>query len=290
MTDYFDLGGYSHPVSTRSEQAQVWFDRGLNWCYGFNREEAIRCFEQVIRHDPQCAMAYWGIAYALGPFYNKPWEWYGEEERIRALNLCYDNTQKAHELASTASALEQHLIEALRLKYQSAEITDIDTLDQWNHDYANSMAGVLAQFPLEPEVICLSAEAAMNLTPWKLWNTKRGVPVDGALTERVIEILTQGMALIEQADCEPHPGILHLYIHVLEMSPFPDRALNAAKQLRHLCPQAGHLLHMATHIDILCGYYLEAVEANNRSATPQISIRRNNRHRHIGPVESRLCQ
>ena len=192
MTDYFDLGAYSHPVSTRSEQAQIWFDRGLAWCYGFNHEEAIRCFEQVIAHDPQCAMGNWGIAYALGPFYNKPWEWYGEEERIRALKICYDKVQKARQLASGAAALEQQLIEALCLKFQSAEVTDLSTMNQWNHDYANAMAGVLAHFPLDLEVICLSAEAIMNLTPWKLWDLQRGEPAHGALTERAIEILTQG--------------------------------------------------------------------------------------------------
>ncbi|MFV2031479.1 MAG: hypothetical protein ACC663_03195, partial [Gammaproteobacteria bacterium] len=263
MSDYFNLGSYSHPVSTQSEQAQIWFDRGLVWCYGFNHEEAIRCFEQVITHDPQCAMGYWGIAYAQGPFYNKPWEWYGDEERIRALKICYDYVQKAHKLSSVSSALEQKLIEALRLKFQSAEITDFTTMKQWEQNYANSMAGVLAHFPQDLEVICLSAEAMMNLTPWKLWDLQRGVPLPGALTERAIEILTQGMALTEQAGFEPHPGILHLYIHVLEMSPFPDKALAAADQLRRLCPQCGHLLHMATHIDVLCGHYLEALEANN---------------------------
>ncbi|MCH8104300.1 MAG: hypothetical protein IIC58_02170 [Proteobacteria bacterium] len=265
MTDYFDLGTYSHEISTQSGQAQIWFDRGLIWCYGFNQEEACRCFEQVIVHDPQCAMGYWGIAYALGPFYNKPWEWYGDEERILALKICFENIQKAQEMAPNASLLEQQLIESLCLKFQSAEVTDCDTMNQWNHDYANSMAGVLARFPQDLETICLSAEAVMNLTPWKLWDLRRGLPAVGALTERAIEILTQGMALTELVDKEPHPGILHFYIHLLEMSPFPDKALKAANQLRHLCPQAGHLLHMSTHIDVLCGHYLEAVEASNRA-------------------------
>ena len=264
MTDYFDLGSFSHPVSTHSGEAQIWFDRGLAWCYGFNHEEAIRCFEQVIKYDPQCAMGHWGIAYATGPFYNKPWEWYGDEERILALNICYDNVQKAHELALTASDLEKELIEALRFKFPCAEVADFDTMSQWNQDYANGMTAVLAHFPLDLEVICLCAEASMNLTPWKLWDLRRGVPADRALTERAIEILTQGMALSEQADNQ-HAGILHFFIHALEMSPFPDRALAAADQLRQLCPQCGHLLHMATHIDVLCGQYLEAVEANNRA-------------------------
>ncbi len=190
MAAYFDLGTYSHPVSTQSEQAQIWFDRGLVWCYGFNHEEAIRCFEQVIAYDQKCAMGHWGIAYARGQFYNKPWEWYGEEERIHALKICYENMQKA---------LERQLIETLCLKFQSAEVTVLSTMNQWNHDYANGMAGVLAHVPQDLEVICLSAEAIMNLTPWKLRDLQRAMPAEGAMTERALEILTLGRALAEQA-------------------------------------------------------------------------------------------
>ena len=81
MTDYFDLGNHSHPITTQSQAAQTWFDRGLIWCYGFNHEEAVRCFQQVIEYDPECAMGYWGLAYASTSFYNKPWGWFDDDER-----------------------------------------------------------------------------------------------------------------------------------------------------------------------------------------------------------------
>ena len=91
MDNYFDLGVYNRDITTASEDAHRWFNRGLIWCYGFNHEEAVRCFEKVIDIDPECAMGYWGIAFASGPFYNKPWAWYGEQEREKTINIYYPN-------------------------------------------------------------------------------------------------------------------------------------------------------------------------------------------------------
>ena len=118
--DYFDLGNHSRSISTNSQLAQAWFDRGLAWCYGFNHEEAVRCFEKMLGHDPLCAMGYWGIAYASGSFYNKPWEWYGDEERTLAVKTCHRHVQKALELSSAATPLERQLIAALCEKHAAA--------------------------------------------------------------------------------------------------------------------------------------------------------------------------
>ncbi len=263
--NYFDLGGYKRSITSGSTQALVWFNRGLNWCYGFNQEEAVRCFQEAIKCDPECAMAYWGVAYAAGPFYNKPWAWYGDKERIAAAKFCFEYAQKAHALKNNASKLEEMLIEALCQKHPS-EHGDLETeMPQWSIDYAIAMREVYESYPDDLDVICLTAEALMTLTPWKLWDLEKAIPAENAFTEESIEILQHGVDLIEKNGLHQHPGIVHFYIHVFEMSPTPERALPLADELRDLCPQCGHLLHMASHIDALCGQWQEAVVANTRA-------------------------
>jgi tetratricopeptide (TPR) repeat protein len=127
------------------------------------------------------------------------------------------------------------------------------------------MRSLLKNAPQDRDIICLTAESMMNLTPWKLWDIQQGVPAPNALVEESIEILEHGLFLTEQKGLNPHPGLLHFHIHALEMSPCPEKALNSANQLRDISPESGHLLHMSTHIDVLCGQYLEAVEANNKA-------------------------
>jgi len=270
MNDYFDLGNHTQPITTASAAAQTWFDRGLIWCYGFNHEEAIRCFHKVLEHDPDCAMGYWGLAYAASSFYNKPWDWYDRDERVQVLASCFEHTQKALKLSTEAKPAEQQLIAALGQKHQSAETGDIALLKQWEQDYSISMRSALKNNPDDLDIICLTAESMMNLTRWKLWDIKNGVPATGSLTRESITILEHGIELAEQRQMSPHPGILHFYIHALEMSPQPEKAQTAADQLRDLCPDSGHLLHMSTHIDILCGDYLAVVEANNRANTADL--------------------
>ena len=125
MTDYpYDLGSYSRPVSTSSAEAQTWFDRGLAWCYGFNHEESVRCFRSAADHDPACVMAWWGIAYALGPNYNKAWEAFDDVELPRAVRGAYAATEQALALAESASPVERALIEALRYRYPSDRPAD----------------------------------------------------------------------------------------------------------------------------------------------------------------------
>ena len=265
MDKYFNLGEYNRAITTSSDAAKTWFKRGLIWCYGFNQEEAVRCFQKVVELDPDCAMGYWGIAYATGPFYNKPWSWYGDQERKQAITTCHEYAAKASALGAQASPVEQALIEALNTKHPHPHSEHESEPVEWTREYANTMRRIYREFPDDLDVICLCAESIMNLTPWKLWDIQQGIPADGAGTEEAIEILEHGLELVSKHDLTPHPGILHFYIHVYEMSPTPEQALACADQLRDLCPDCGHLVHMASHIDSLCGHWQNAADANRRA-------------------------
>ena len=260
MTDYYDLGTYSRQVSTTSSEAQNWFDRGLAWCYGYNHDEAVRCFEKAASADPQCAMAWWGIAYAAGPNYNKQWKAFDTVDLERSLSTAYRATAEALKRASAASAVERALIEPLRLRYPSGEPGKVTPI--WNDVYAAAMRKVYHAHLQDLDVAALFAEAIMNRTPWQLWNIETGKPAEGADTLEAIEVLEKAMQLPGGGT---HPGLLHMYVHLMEMSPFPERALKAGDRLRHVVPDAGHLLHMPTHIDVLCGDYLNVVDWNERA-------------------------
>src|SRR6516225_9280538 len=134
MADYFDLGGYERRVTTSSKQAQVWFTRGLVWAYGFNHEEAAACFERAIEADPDCALAHWGLAYALGPNYNKPWEAFDPDDLSSSLAKAFAAARAATR-ASAASPVERALAQALAFRYPSAQPTGNGAA--WNADYAN---------------------------------------------------------------------------------------------------------------------------------------------------------
>jgi len=261
MASYFDLGNHSFLISTSSDVAQRWFDRGLTWCYGFNHEEAIRCFQNSITEDPDCAMGYWGIAYAKGSFYNKPWDYYGQLERGSTIKTCHEACYKAHQLSYNHTPLEQELIQALGQKFPNNPSATIKILEQAEIHYAVKMRAVLKNFPRNLDVITLTAEALMNLHRWQLWDIKTGLHTLGAHTDEVCQILEHGLALSKKN----HPGILHLYIHAVEMSPRPEDALEIADQLRNMKIDSGHLTHMSTHIDMLCGHYKQAIESNNRA-------------------------
>lgn len=262
MSDYpFDLGNYSRPVSTQSSEAQKWFDRGLNWLYGYNHEEAGACFKKVIEYDPGCAMAYWGLAYIVGPNYNKPWELFDEKDIANTLRESRQALATAREKMTPASAVEIALIEALEKRYQADQAAP--DLYVWSSDYANAMRAANKRFPGDHDVATLFAEAMMNRTPWQMWHPHTGKPADGADTLECREILENNLAEVEAAGPARHPGLLHLYVHLMEMSPTPEAALRAADDLRDLVPDAGHLKHMATHIDVLCGNYHDVVAGNS---------------------------
>jgi hypothetical protein len=209
-------------------------------------------------------MAYWGIAYALGPYYNKPWADFTEEELKETLNSARRTTETALEHSGDAAPVERALIRALERRYQSDRLPDTGDLRVWSDDYAAAMREVYAAFPDDLDVGALFAEAMMDRTPWQLWDLTTGEPMPDADTLETLAVLEQGLHLSDERDV-PHPGLLHLYIHAMEMSPHPERALRAADALRELAPDAGHLLHMPSHIDILCGDYHAALVANARA-------------------------
>ena len=266
MAEYpYDLGTFSCPV-TANAQAQVWFDRGLLWTYGFNHEEAVRCFRQAIEADAACAMAWWGVAYASGPNYNMPWAIFDDRSRAEALATCFDATGRALALAHGVSAVEAALIRALPARYSQGTV--VEDMEPWNHAFADAMRGVAEAHPASLEVIAVFAEALLNLTPWKMWDLPTGQPAEGARTAEAQALLEHAMAQLPGAMA--HPGVLHLYVHLMEMSPVPEKALKSADVLRTLVPDAGHLVHMPTHIDVLCGQYHDVVHWNQRAVAADL--------------------
>lgn len=265
MRDYYDLGTYSRSVTTKSAQAQRWFDRGLLWCYAYNHEESVRCFRKAVEYDGDCAMAHWGIAYASGPNYNKRWDAFAEDELRQALVTARQATDSALRCAASGTPAEQALIRALDQRYQSEQMVSNDAFSAWNDAYAAAMRGVYAAFQDDLDICALFAEALINRTPWQLWDLRTGKPADGADTLEAVTVLERALRLIDERGDQPHAGVLHMYIHTMEMSPHPERALRACDALRDLVPDAGHLLHMPSHIDVLCGHYYAALVANSRA-------------------------
>jgi tetratricopeptide (TPR) repeat protein len=259
---YFDLGSYTRTVSTDSPDAQMWFDRGLNWLYAFHKEEAERCFVQAIEADPRCAMAHWGLVYAIGPYYNGPWIRLGEPQRAETLARAYRLARDAAELAIRATDVERALIVALAARFGAEQNESQDVFDSWDDDYAAAMRRVHAEFPNDLDVTALTVESLMVRTPWRLWDLDAGVPAEGASTAEAIQLLEECFAANDTSVTHRHPGLLHFWIHIMEMSPSPERALDIAVVLQTLCPDAAHLVHMASHIQILCGQYEEALMAN----------------------------
>ncbi|CAD0096533.1 unnamed protein product [Aureobasidium vineae] len=270
-TEYpYDLGTHHTTVATSSNSAQRWFDRGLIWTFAFNHEEAITCFQCAVEEDADCAMAYWGLAYASGPNYNKPWEFFDDDDFIASVRKANTAAVEARERGKSASLLEQALIETLQSRYPSdlSRRYDQDDFGSWNQAYAHAMRKVYVQFPDNLDVVTLFADALMNVTPWALWDLKTGEPALGAHTTEAKDVLDR--VLVGPAS-DRHPGLLHMYIHLMEMSSTPELALPKANLLRGLVPDAGHLHHMPTHLDILCGDYesaavwnLEAIKADEK--------------------------
>lgn len=273
MSYDFDLGSWSRKITTESDAAQLWFDRGLNWTYGFNHEEAVACFRRAAEADPECAMAWWGIAYANGPHYNRAWIRYTEAEIAQTLPVCHDAVTKAvslvgdGSLAGDGSPAEQALIQALVKRYRNGEERDTEVLDAWHWDYADAMRDTSRAFGDDADIAALYFDAAMNCTPRQLWNLQTGQPNPRGHTSEVMPVMEAWMERIERTGRTGpiHPGICHLYIHMLEMSPMPERGLKAADLLRGLLPDAGHLEHMSAHIYVLCGDWAQSVVQSERA-------------------------
>ncbi len=263
MGDYYDLGTYSRPITTDSPDAQLWFDRGLIWCYGYHHEEAIVCFEHALSHDPSCAMAHWGIAYAIGPNYNKEWGKFDPADRDRSLIRATDEIAAAQELAANATPVEQALIAALPSRYQSREA--VEDYQPWNDDFTDAMREVFRNFRDDLDVRTIFVEAILNRTPWRLWDLPTGAIAENAGTEEAMEVMEEAFRDLDDVGANQHPGLLHLYVHLMEMSPFPERALKAGDNLRDLVPDSEHLKHMPTHIDVLCGHYHAVIDGNSKA-------------------------
>lgn len=258
--EYYDLGTYHRAISTTNHDAQIWFNRGIIWGYGFNHEEAVSCFRNATLQDPTCAMAYWGMAYALGPNYNKPWDTFRGDQLDGLLSQARWAIARAKEHAGSASKVEQAIIGTLDHKYPVHSRHPNREFSIWNLEYADAMERVYEEFPDDLDVATLYAESLMNLTPWQLWIISTGEPAPEARTLDAKRVLDR--ALSRNGALE-HPGILHLYIHLMEMSGTPEAALPASDHLGDLVPEAGHLRHMPSHIYVLCGQYKKAIDANS---------------------------
>ena len=245
---YDNLSKYHRTITTQSPEAQEYFDQGLALYYGFNHEAAIMSFQQAIALDSTCAMAWWGQAISAGPNINNA------TMDSTAKAAAWQTILQAQKYLAHASPVEQDLITALAARYAWPAPDDRKPLDS---AYASAMREVYQKYPDDPEVGTLFADAMMNLRPWDYW-TNDGLPQPG--TEEIVEVLDHLLKMQPS-----HPGACHFYIHVLEASPTPGRALAAADSLRNRIPGAGHLVHMPSHIDIRLGHYEEAIAANQRA-------------------------
>ncbi|CAN7693400.1 hypothetical protein [Mesorhizobium sp. LjNodule214] len=263
--DHFDLGTYRRPITTRSAETQRWFDIGLNWCYGFNHEEGIKCFEKALETDPDCAFVHWGLAYAAGPFYNLTWKEHGEAEANRATKLCFDHVQLARAKADQASAVERRLIEALACRFQKPQRVTPAEFEQWDDAYAAEMRRVYQAFSDDHDVMALFVEALMMRTVRRLWDLKTGRPAPNSNVLEALEVCERSIKLADESRVAQHPAIIHLHIHLLEMSTMPERGMRSADLLGTMCPDAGHMNHMPGHIYVLCGEYEKAKLASEKA-------------------------
>src|SRR4029077_3027544 len=238
------LGEVHHPVSTKNKQAQQFFDQGLKLVYGFNHDEARRSFMRAAELDPKLAMAHWGVALTLGPNYNLP----VDPDRERA---GYDAVQRAVALKDHASEPERAYIDALVVRYSNDPNADLDALD---HAYSDAMRKLSARYPDDLDAATLFAESMMNLNPWKLWTA------DGKAAEGTDEIVSTLESVLKRAP--NHLGANHYYIHAVEASTHPERALPSAARLEKLAPAEGHLAHMPSHIYARVGDHAASARCN----------------------------
>ena len=238
------LGDINHPVSTNNPEAQKFFNQGLAFVYAFNHAEAIKSFKQAAKLDPQLAMAYWGVALALGSNYNVPADG-------PSLVEAYNNLQKAIEFAPKASEHDRAYINALSKRYSSDISADKHKLEV---DYKNAMGELSRNYPDDLDAATLYAESMMNLRPWHLWT------LDGKPEENTLEIVSVLESVLRRNP--NHSGANHYYIHAVEASTNAERALPSADRLGQVAPNAGHLVHMPSHVYIRTGDYYKAAKAN----------------------------
>jgi len=242
------LSDLHHPVTTHNPEAQKFFDQGLRYIFAFNHDEAARSFQHAGELDPKMAMAFWGVAEAVGPNYNDP----ADPDRYKK---AHDAAQKAVDLSSSATPSEQAYIQAMAKRFPADPNSDLKKAAE---DYRDAMREVAKQFPDDLDASTLFAESGMNLHPWGLWH-QDGTPEAG--TEEVVATLEY----VLKRDPN-HLGAIHYYIHAVEASNNPERALAGANRLAALAPGAGHIVHMPAHIYIRTGDYEAAVKTNEQAA------------------------
>ena len=245
-----DLGRFSLQVTTRSPDAQRWFDQGERWGYAFNHGEAVRAFRAAQKADPTCAMCYWGEAWALGPNINYPMQ-------AEAVAPAFAAIAQAMALRASGSEVERAEIEALAARYSPDPAADRKPLDT---AYADAMGKVAAAFPNDDQAQVLFADALMNLQPWDYWEADRKTP-KGRTAEQVAAL---ERVLGRNPD---HPGAIHFYIHTVEATTTPERAEPFADRLNGQMPGAGHLVHMPAHIYYRVGRYLDSLKVNVAAVT-----------------------
>ncbi len=244
------LGDVHHAISTKNPEAQKFFDQGLALIWAFNHDEALLAFQRAAELDPDCPMAYWGIALAVGPNYNDP------EPDLNREKTAWDAVQHGLALASHASPAEIAYLTVLSTRYTAEPKPN---LKQFAIFYKTAMGELIKKYPDDLDAAVLYAESAMDLNPWQLW-TADGKPAEG--TEEIVATLES----VLKRDPN-HIGANHFYIHAVEASPHPERALASADRLAKLAPAAGHLVHMPGHIYIRTGDYAGAVRANEEAAS-----------------------
>jgi len=242
------LGNLHHPVSTSNPEAQEFFDQGLRLIYAFNHDEAARSFQRAAELDVKLAMAYWGIAEAVGPNYNDP----ASDDRFKQ---AHEAIQKAVDLSAQAPANEQAYIQAMAKRFPADPKADRKKAAE---DYHDAMREVMKKYPDDLDAATLFAESGMNLHSWALWHVD-GTPEVG--TEEIVATLES----VIRRDPD-HLGAVHYYIHATEASPYPERALAGANRLASLAPGAGHIVHMPAHVYIRTGDYEAAVKTNEEAA------------------------
>lgn len=243
------LGHHHHPIATKSPEAQRFFDQGLTLLYGFNHGQAIRQFQRAAELDPTSPMPLWGIALAYGPNIND-----FEMDRDRA-KTADEYVRKAQALSAAGSARERAYIEALATRYSSSPEADLKKLQV---DYKDAMASLAKTYPDDLDAQVLYAESLMDLRPWQLW-TREGKPSD--VTDEVVRVL-EGVLKRDPL----HPGANHYYIHTMEGSPSPEKALASARRLETLVPAGGHLVHMPAHIYARTGRFVASANSNAAAA------------------------
>jgi tetratricopeptide (TPR) repeat protein len=245
---YKDLGSMSFKLAHASPKVQAYFDQGLRLSFGFNHAEAQRAFQAAQKHDPGCALCFWGEALVLGPNINVPMQ-------PEAAAPAWAALQRAVALKAKLVPRERALVEALQARYAAEPPQDRAPLDA---AYADAMKRVAAQFPGEDLVQVLAAEAAMDTQPWDYWEAGGAKPKG-----RTADILA-GLETVLKRNPN-HAGAIHLYIHTVEASTTPDRALAPARRLAAQMPGAGHIVHMPAHIYYRVGLYRESLEANRQA-------------------------